>query len=639
MSAHSEHREHFRDSRKARWAALSGVLLGIGFATDVFVAGEVGAANVAVRALYVAATIAGVRYFAIEAVNELIHERQVDIELLMSVAAFTAGALGMWGESATLAFLYSISEALESLTDDRTRGAIRALMDLAPKRVTRLGADGAEEEIDVAALVVGDRFRVRPGQSVATDGTIEEGRSAIDEAGVTGESVPVDKAPGARVFAGTLNTTGSLVVRATAGAADNTLAKIVRLVSEAQEQKGRGEAFVGRFARRYSPAVLVCGLGVGVAGGLTTGEWSEWAIRAATVLVAAAPCALVISIPISYVAAIGHASRQGVLIKGGVYLEELAQLQVLAFDKTGTLTSGRPEVVAIWTATDVTEVEALQLAAAIEQHSEHPLARAVVTLARARQLEVPASDGFAALVGAGAEASIGGVRYVVGSPSLMVQRGIALDSRDGLFNVIPEWQQAGRTVVVLATQTSALGAFAVADVIRPQARAAMGELRELGVNHLVMLTGDNELTAAAVAKQLGIDAVESGLKPQDKAAKVAALIAEYGHVGMVGDGVNDAPALAAASVGIAMGTAGSDVALETADVALMGDELAKLVEAIRIGRRTRTVVRQDVGMGIAILVVLVPGALFGLVALPAAVLAHELSELVVIANGLRLAGR
>lgn len=615
------------------------MLLGIGFAADVFVAGEVGSANVVARALYVAATIAGVRYFAIEAVNELIHERHVDIELLMSVAAFTSGVLGMWGEAATLAFLYSISEALESFTDDRTRGAIRALMDLAPKRVTRLGADGREEEIDVSALVVGDRFRVRPGQSVATDGTIEEGRSAIDEAGITGESVPVDKAPGAKVFAGTLNTTGSLVVRATAGAEDNTLAKIVRLVSEAQEQKGRGEAFVSRFARRYSPAVLVGGLGVGVAGGLMTGEWSEWAIRAATVLVAAAPCALVISIPISYVAAIGHASRQGVLIKGGVYLEELAQLQVLAFDKTGTLTSGRPEVVAIWTATDVTEAEALQLAAAIEQHSEHPLARAVVTLARTRQLEVPASDGFAALVGAGAEASIGGVRYVVGSPSLMGQRGIALDSGDGLFNVISEWQQAGRTVVMLATQTSALAAFAVADVIRPQARAAMGALRELGVNHLVMLTGDNELTAAAVANQVGIDAVESGLKPQDKAAKVAALIAEYGHVGMVGDGVNDAPALAAASVGIAMGTAGSDVALETADVALMGDELAKLVEAIRIGRRTRTVVRQDVGMGIAILVVLVPGALFGLVALPAAVLAHELSELVVIANGLRLAGR
>ena len=304
------------------------MLLGIGFAADVFVAGEVGSVNVVVRAIYVAATIVGVRYFAIEAVNELIHERHVDIELLMSVAAFTAGALGMWGESATLAFLYSISEALEGLTDDRTRGAIRALMDLAPKRVTRLGADGREEEIDVAALVVGDRFRVRPGQSVATDGTIEEGRSAIDEAGITGESVPVDKAPGAKVFAGTLNATGSLVVRATASAADNTLAKIVRLVSEAQEQKGRGEAFVSRFARRYSPAVLVCGLGVGVAGGLTTGDWSEWAIRAATVLVAAAPCALVISIPISYVAAIGNAGRQGILIKGGIYLEELAHGEV-----------------------------------------------------------------------------------------------------------------------------------------------------------------------------------------------------------------------------------------------------------------------------------------------------------------------
>jgi Cd2+/Zn2+-exporting ATPase len=623
--------EHLWQSPKVRWSALAGVLLAIGFVAD-----QLGADETAVNVIYVLATLAGVRFFAIEAVRELVLEREIDIELLMTVAAFTAGALGLWSEAAALGFLYSISEALESFTDDRTRGAIRALMDLAPKRVTRLRPDGTEDEVDVDALAVDDRFLVRPGQSVATDGRVEEGSSAIDEAAVTGESVPVDKAPGAMVFAGTLNTTGALVVRVTATAENNTLAKIVRLVSEAQEAKGQGERFIRRFARVYSPAVLVTGIAVALIGGLVTGDWSEWTIRAATVLVAAAPCALVIAIPITYVAAIGSASRKGILIKGGIYLEQIAQLRVLALDKTGTLTSGQPQVVEFRVAPGTDEDHALRIAAAVEQRSEHPLARAVVTLATSRGVAVPAATDFEALVGAGAQARIDGQRFVVGSPTLMDQRGVRLDN---LAEVIPEWQQQGRTAVVLADETKALAAFAIADVIRPQARDAMDQLRQLRVEHLVMLTGDNPLTAAAVAEQVGVDIVEAELKPEDKSARITRLVDQYGHVGMVGDGVNDAPALAAASVGIAMGTAGSDVALETADVALMADDLTKLVEAIRIGRRTRRVVRQNVALGIAILVVLVPGALLGLLALPAAVLAHEVSELLVIANGLRLARR
>ena len=623
--------EHLWQSPKVRWSALAGILLAVGFVAD-----QLGANELTVNIIYVLATVAGVRFFAIEAVRELVYEREIDIELLMTVAAFTAGALGLWSEAAALGFLYSISEALESYTEDRTRGAIRALMDLAPKRVTRLSADGTEEEVDLDALMVGDRFLVRPGQSVATDGQVDEGSSAIDEAAVTGESVPVDKVPGDKVFAGTLNTTGSLVVSATATAANNTLAKIVRLVSEAQEAKGHGERFIRRFARVYSPAVLVTGVAVGLIGGLTTGDWSEWTIRAATVLVAAAPCALVISIPISYVAAIGSASRKGILIKGGIYLEEIAQLRVLALDKTGTLTSGQPQVVEFRVASGIAEDEALRIAAAVEQRSEHPLARALVAFAATRGAAASAGTDFEALVGAGAQASIDGQRFVVGSPTLMRQRGVQLD---GLAELIPTWQQEGRTAVVLADETKGLAAFAIADVIRPQARAAMDQLRQLRVEHLVMLTGDNERTAAAVAKQVGVDMVAAELKPEDKSERIATLVEQYGHVGMVGDGVNDAPALAAASVGIAMGTAGSDVALETADVALMADDLTKLVEAIHIGRRTRVVVRQNVALGIAILVVLVPGALFGLLALPAAVLAHEVSELFVIANGLRLARR
>ena len=307
-----------------------------------FVAEQVGDAHGWwLTAVFVASTLAGMRYFALEALRELWHEREIGIELLMTVAAFTAGALGLWEEAAALAFLYSISEALEEFTEDRTRGAIRALMDLAPKRVNRL-VDGREEEIDLDELRVGDRFVVRPGEAIATDGVVIEGRSAVNEAAITGESVPVEKSVGSKVIAGTLNATGSFVVEATATAEDNTLARIVHLVTEAQEEKGRGEQFMSRFARRYSPAVLALGVLVALVGGLATGEWSKWLERAATVLVAAAPCALVISIPVTYVAAIGNASRKGILIKGGIYLEELAQMRVLAVDKTGTITQGKP---------------------------------------------------------------------------------------------------------------------------------------------------------------------------------------------------------------------------------------------------------------------------------------------------------
>jgi len=622
--------EHLWESREVRWSALSGLLLAVGF-----VAERAGADGVWVALVYVAATLAGVRFFALEAFEELRTEREVGIELLMTVAAFVAGGLGLWGEAATLAFLYSISESLEEFTQDRTRGAIRALMDLAPKRVVRV-VDGREEEIALEDLAVGDRFLVRPGQGIATDGTVIEGRSAVNEAAVTGESVPVDKDVGDRVFAGTLNTTGALVIEATATVADNTLAKIVHLVTEAQEQKGRGEQFMTRFARKYSPAVLLTGVAVVVIGGAATGDWSTWAERAATVIVAAAPCALVISIPISYVAAIGNASRNGILIKGGVYLEELAQVKVLALDKTGTITQGQPRLVDIETADGCDRDDVVRLAAAVEARSEHPLARAVVAYAEEAGLAFLPAEDFEALTGAGARGRVDGADVVVASPAHMGRRGVDLD---GLAATVLRLQAAGRTAVVVAVNGEALAVLGVADVVRPQARAAMTDLRQVGLRCLVMLTGDNLATAQIIAEEVGVDDVRAELAPEDKSRVVGELAATFGHVAMVGDGVNDAPALAAASVGIAMGTAGSDVALETADVALMADDLSKLTEALHIGRRTRRIVRQNVALGLVILAALVPGALVGAFALPVAVLAHELSELVVIGNGLRLARR
>ena len=616
-------------SRPVRWSAVCGLLLAAGFIAD-----RSGAAGWAVTGLYGASTLAGVRFFAIEAAAELWEDHRVDIELLMTIAAVVAGLLGLWGEAATLAFLYSISEALEEFTEDRTRGAIRALMDLAPTRVQRLDDTGGIVEVGIEELAVGDRFLVRPGAAVATDGQVVEGTSAVDEAAVTGEPIPVDKAPGDAVFAGTLNAHGALVVRATAAAGDNTLAKIVRLVAEAQERKGRGEQFMNRFARRYSPAVLAAGVLVAAAGGTVTGDWSAWLIRGATVLVAAAPCALVISIPVTYVAAIGRAGRRGVLIKGGVHLESLADVRVVALDKTGTLTAGRPHLVAVHPVDGVSDTELLSAAAAVEARSEHPLARAVRAGATDARIGVADAGDFTALPGAGAQARVDGRDVIVGSPALLREHQINIDA---VASVVTGLRDDGSTAVLVAVDGQLLGVLGIADTVRAGAWEALAALRRLGIDRVVMLTGDNARTAAVVARAVGADEYRADLRPADKATEVARLQADIGHVAMVGDGVNDAPALAAAQVGIAMGAAGSDVALETADVALMSDDLGRLNDALRIGRRTRRIVRQNLTLSLLILAVLVPGALLGVFTLPVAVLAHETSELLVISNGLRAA--
>jgi Cd2+/Zn2+-exporting ATPase len=617
------------DSVPMRWSAAAGVLLAVGF-----LAGVAGAPSIVTTAVYVVAAAVGARFFAAEALEELLEEREIGIELLMTVAAVVAGLLGEWGEAASLVFLYSISEALEEFTEDRTRAAIRKLLDLAPRRVTRLRDDGSEQEVDRDELEVGDRFLVRPGENVATDGEVEEGESAVDESAVTGESIPVEKQPGDRVFAGTSNAQGALVVEAMATVSDNTLAKVVELVSEAQERKGSGEQFMQRFAGVYSPVVLVGGILIAVVGGLLTGDWDVWLLRAATVLVAAAPCALVISIPVTYVAAIGSASRKGVLIKGGIYLEELGRLRAVAMDKTGTLTRGAPELVGIDVTGQRTEDEVLALAAAVERRSEHPLARAIVTAAEARGLSVPPTEAFESTTGGGAQATIDGARYVIGSPTFVAGRGHDLDP---VRSDVQRLEEQGNTVVLLADDRGLVAMLCIADTVRDQSAGAVAELHRLGIEQVVMLTGDNERTARSIAADVGIDDIGASLSPQDKAERVQQLNDRYDHVAMVGDGVNDAPPLATASVGIAMGTAGSDIAIETADVALMADDLDKLTEAVRIGRRTRRIVRQNIVLSFAVLAVLVPGALVGLIGLPLAVLAHELSELVVIVNGTRMA--
>ena len=608
-------------------SAISGLLLAVGF-----VGGKLGLAPLAETVLYILAVLIGGWYFGREALHELVREREIGIELLMSLAAIVAGFMGQWTEAAMLVFLYSISEAAEGYTEERTRHAIRALMDLAPKTALVV-RDGKETRIPAEALQVGDIFIVHPGEAVATDGEIIEGRSSLNEAPVTGESVPVEKGPGDIAFAATLNGEGALTVRVTKTTADNTLARIVQLVEEAQASKGRSQRFIERFGRRYSPAVLVIGILLALVPGVLGFGWEEWLTRATVFIVAAAPCALVISIPITLVAAIGTAGRKGILIKGGVHLENLAQVRVVALDKTGTLTLGQPKVTEIVPLNGHDEANVLGIAAALEARSQHPLARAVLACAAERGIEASPAEEFQSLTGAGATGRIEGEPFFIGSPTWFAERGVDLAD---IKARIESLQKAGNTVVAVGDGQSLLGLIAIADPLRPEAAEAIKGLKRAGIHKVIMLTGDNPRTAQAIAAQAGIDEVFAELKPEDKTRKVEALDQQYGRVAMVGDGVNDAPALAAAHVGIAMGAAGTDVALETADVALMADDLTRLPYLVRFSRRNWSVIRQNLALSTVVIGGLVIGAVSGVFSLPMAVLAHEISEFVVIASGLRM---
>lgn len=613
---------------KVLTSAASGLLLLVGW-----LVARAGADSAAL-ALYLASAISGAWYFGREAVEELIFEREVGIELLMLVAAVVAIVMGQAAEGAMLAFLYSISEAAEGYTEEKTRSAIRALMDLTPKTAL-VRRDGREETIPVETLRVGDLFIVKPGQSIATDGTVDAGESSVNQAPVTGESVPVYKVAGAQVFAGTINGEGALEVRASRTFADNTVSRIIHMVEEAQEQKGRSQRFIERFGARYSPAVLLAGVLLAVVPSIATGEWGRWIERATVFVVSAAPCALVISVPITVVATLGTGARKGVLIKGGVYVEQLAKVSIVALDKTGTLTRGEPEVTTVILARsdEATDDDLLMLAASVERRSQHPLARAIVKHAEARGIRIPDPTGFQSITGLGAAALVGDRRVYVGSPELFTTRlGAELG---GLSTEIVRLQEHGNTVVLVGDDLRVDGLIAIRDNLRPNARAALQALKDAGVRRIVMLTGDNERTARAIATEAGVDDVYANLKPDDKVAKVREL-SMHGHVAMVGDGVNDAPALAAATVGVAMGAAGTDVALETADVALMADDLERLAYALTLAKRNQRVVQQNLVLSTVVIAVLVVGAIAGIFNLPIAVLGHEISEFVVIGSGLRM---
>ena len=557
-----------------------------------------------------------------------------DMNLLMAVAVVGAIAIGEWFEANAVAFLFAVSLALEAWSVGRARRAVGALLDLAPRQAHWLRDGARTVDVPPEQVPLGARIQIRPGERIPLDGTVITGESAVDESLVTGESLPRDKAPGAAVFAGTINGDGVLTVEVTKEAGQTTLARIARLVGEAHGRRAPSEQWVDRFARVYTPIVMA--LALLVAAGpplLLDASFSTWLYRGLVLLVIACPCALVISTPVSIVAGLTAAARHGVLIKGGVHLEAAGRVVAIALDKTGTLTQGRARVVDVVGLGGHTEAEVLARAAAMEVHSDHPLARAIVAAARERQIPFEPADSFEILKGKGAHARVGGRDYWLGSHRYLEERGQETEEVHAHASAMSD---DGSSVVAVGNERHACGLIAIADDIRPEAREALEALQRLGVEHVVMLTGDNAATALAVGSRLRLADVRAELLPENKVAAVEALTRRYSVVAMVGDGVNDAPAMARASFGIAMGAAGSDVAIETADVALMSEDLRRLPWLVRHGRATLRVVRQNIAAALVVKAVFVVLALLGSASLWSAIAADMGASLLVIFNGLRL---
>lgn len=606
----------------------AGVVLAVGFGLET-----AGLGSLVAIPIYVASYLLGGYDIARHGVKALAKGR-FTIDLLMTVAAGGAAVLGEWAEGGLLLFLFSLGHALEEEAMDRARGAITALGDLSPK-TARVRRDGTTSEVGVEELRRDDVVVVRAGERVPVDGTVTGGHSSVDESALTGESVPAEKDPGDAVYAGSVNGDGTLDVQVTKLAADSTLARVVALVSEAETQKSPTQMLVDRIAGFFVPATLVTVAVVWIAPPLLGWlPWSEAFLRSMAVLVSASPCALAIATPAAVLSGIARAANRGVLIKGGVHLENLGRLRAVAFDKTGTITKGAPEVTDLRPVGEDPEEALLATAAAVEQGSTHPLARAIVAAALARQIGIAEAQGIETIPGKGLRARLDGASVAVGTPALLAEDGAAPNAAQ--IEAAERLESEGKTVVFVRRGEQLLGSIAVADRPRDNARQTLDDLRALGVTELVMLTGDNPRVARAIAGEVGLERYRAGLLPEDKLTEVDELSGRLGDVGMLGDGVNDAPALARASVGIAMGAAGTDVALETADVALMADDLSVLPFAIGLGRQTRRVIAQNLVVALGVVAVLVPSSVLGIAGIGTAIVLHEGSTLAVVGNALRL---
>ncbi|PSF39569.1 heavy metal translocating P-type ATPase [Aphanothece hegewaldii CCALA 016] len=574
-----------------------------------------------------------------DGLTTLFQEKDLDVDLLMIVAALGAAILGLWQQKysyiidgAVLILIFAISGALESYAMQRTERSIRALMSLTPDTARRL-LNGLEQIIPVAQLQIGDQILVKPGELVPTDGKVVKGYSTLNQASITGESLPVEKTVGDEVFAGTLNGNGALILTIHQPPESNLIQRVIRLVEQAQTETPPSQQFIERFERGYAKVIVIIGLLFGTLPPFLLGwTWADTIYKTLIFLVVASPCALMAAIMPTLLSGIANGARQGILFKNGTQLEKIGQVKAIAFDKTGTLTTGKLEVMQMM-ALNQDEAELLRVAAALESLSEHPIGEAIVQTARQHKLQWKQAEQVQAQIGKGITGVLDGKRAMVGKATF-IQDQIHLD--ETFFQYSQQWEKEGKTIVWVAYGDKLLGIIAIADTVRPTAAKAIVHLKQLGISTIAMLTGDNEQTAHSIAYSLGINRIYAGLLPEDKAQVIRQLQKQYTTVAMVGDGINDAPALATASVSIAMGTTGSDVVLETADIVLMADRLEKLEYAIRLGRRSQRIVKQNIIFALGFIVLLLIANFTGNITLPLGVLGHEGSTVLVTLSGLRL---
>ncbi len=585
------------------------------------------------KAAYTLAIVFGVRHVIGKAFYAL-RRLRADMNLLMLVAIIGAVIINEWFEAAAVSFLFSLSLAIESWSIGRARHAVEALLDLAPAQVIIKDGHGQEQTLNSAEVPVGTRFIVKPGGKIPLDGIVVNGQSAVNQAPITGESVPVSKQSGDEVFAGSINGDAVLEIKATKPASDTTLARIIRLVEEAHNKRASAEQWVEKFARIYTPLVMLLALAIFIIPPLILqGLWEDWFYRALVLLVIACPCALVISTPVSIVAALACAARQGILIKGGIYLEAPAHLKAIAFDKTGTLTCGEPVVTGIYPFPPHTPDELLSRAAALEAHSHHPLARAILEHTQNQAIEIASAENITVLPGKGVTGHFQDNNFWLGSRRYLLERN---QETPIISQQATELEQTGQTVIAIGNDQHVCGLIALADQPRPGIESILQALKQCGIQSAAMLTGDNRITAENIARHIGLDEVHAELLPEDKVAVISQMVDQYRQVAMIGDGINDAPALARASLGIAMGAMGSDAAIETADIALMGDDLSKLPWLIRHSRRTLAVIRQNIVFALSLKAAFALLAFAGLATLWQAIAADMGASLLVVGNGLRL---
>lgn len=614
--------------RENRSQLIAAVLIVLAFVSQLTMMGE---PNFLTASLFIAAIIIGGYALFIEGIKDLI-KFDFSMATLMTIAIIGAALIGDFAEGAIVVILFAISETLERYAADRARQSISSLVKVAPK-VATIRRNDLEQTIAVQDIQINDVMLIKPGQKIAMDGIVIKGESTVNQAAITGEALPVDKQLSDEVFAGTLNEAGYLEVQVTKRAADTTLAKIIQLVEAAQGERAPAQAFVDKFAKIYTPFIILLATLIVILPPLFFGgDWQRWFYQGLSVLVVGCPCSLVISTPVSIVSAIGNAARHGVLVKGGIYLEEMGKLQAIAFDKTGTLTEGKPTVTDFVVLDDQFEAtDLLQKISALEIYSQHPLASAIVALSQKRGIDAtPISiENFKSLTGRGVQGDIYGITYLIGSPTLFVS-----DSK--IDTIKQDFHRKSKTVIYFGTSDQVLAVIGLQDAVRQTSRQTIQALQTLGVKETIMLTGDNQATADQIGREVGVSAVKANLMPADKLKEIQALQATFGRVAMVGDGVNDAPALAMANVGIAMGVAGTDTALETADITLMGDDLARLPFIVRLSRSTLRTIKQNITFSLALKVIALLLVIPGWLTLWIAILADMGATILVTLNGIRL---